>query len=104
MSDELKILVSVAAVALASFGGPILAYLKGLAAKAAQPVVPPAPVAPTPVSPAEPSAALDGETFAGAITCLSVVRSRLVKTACLDEPSAAAIETITHSLVKGSDK
>ena len=103
MSDFEKFLLSAAAVALAAFGGPLWAAVKRSLASVHLPDVPaPAPV--PPVAPAPPTAVLDAATFAGAIECLSIVRTRLAKTDCLDEPSAAAIETLTHGLVKGSDK
>lgn len=96
MNDVEKLALSAVAVGLAAFGGPIWSKVK-----AALERVPSNPAVAPP--PAKPEAAGASE-FADAIEALAAVRRRLVKTECLDEPSAAAIETLTHSLVKGSDK
>lgn len=110
MSDFQKIALSVVALAIAAFGGQIVNWLKRVLSQltSAQhhttPVVPPtAPVSPAvQVSPAKP--VLGTVSFSGAIDSLAVVRTRLVRTECLDEQSTSAIETLTHALVKGSDK
>lgn len=100
MNDVEKLALSAVAVGLAAFGGPIWSKIK-----AALERVPPDPaVVPAPVAKPDAPATLDAATFAGSIEALAIVRRRLAKTECLDEPSAAAIETLTHSLVKGSDK
>lgn len=94
MNDVEKLMLSAVAVAAAAFGGPIWSWIKAALERIpAEPAVLPAP-----------SAAPGDLTFSDAIEALAVVRRRLAKTECLDEPSAAAVETLTHSLVKGSDK
>lgn len=52
-------------------------------------------------SPAKPLASI---SYKSAIDSLANVRNRLIKSDCLDDKSKAAIDTITLSLVAGSDK
>lgn len=95
MSDTMKVVVSVAAVALAAGGGPLLSMLR--AALSNHPALPAPPAPPAPP-------ALTGASFSAAFAALAVVRNRLVATNCLDEKAAIAVEEITHALVAGTDK
>lgn len=56
------------------------------------------------LAPQSPQLPTSAQTFQGAMMSLSSVRSRLLVTDHLDEPTKSAIETITHALVDASDK
>lgn len=106
MGDELKILLSVAAVVVAASWPTFWPLIKAGMTGNFDPLIDgkPSPSPVPPVAPAPPAAVLDAATFAEAIECLAVVRTRLVKTACLDDAGSSAVEALTLALVRGSDQ
>lgn len=87
----------------ALFWPKLAAIVKGLLPAPAGPSVPvPAPVPVPGVVPVIPASTV--VTFEAAVHNLALVRTRLVKTELLDDPTKKSIDTLTLQLVAGSDK
>ncbi len=99
MSDTGKILFSLAAICVALFGGQIFSSLRSLI-----PALLPAARPQGGGSAVDRPVGDDEVSFVDAIDALAAVRNRLVKTGCLSEEAAGAIEKITHALIAGTDK